>query len=50
MSDTPTRPLNIDWVRDHFGIEDEDELQAVLSDPAELLALLDVVRASDQTT
>lgn len=34
-----------DWVRTHFGIEDEDELNALLGDPGQILALLDVARA-----
>ena len=38
-----------DWVRDHFGIDDEEELQALLADPSELMALLDVAAASGQT-
>ena len=38
----------IDWVREQFGIEDEDELQAVLADPSEMLALLDVAQAAGQ--
>lgn len=42
MHNTPDKSPIIDWVRRHFGIEDEDELRAVLGDPGEVLALLDV--------
>ena len=38
----------IDWVREQFGIEDEDELRAVLADPSEMLALLDMAQAAGQ--
>ena len=48
MDDTPNEIPSIDWVREKFGIEDEDELRAVLADPREMLALLDVARAADQ--
>lgn len=48
MHDTPNEMPSIDWVREHFGIEDEDELRAMLADPSEMLALLDVARAADQ--
>ena len=48
MHDTPNEMPSIDWVREYFGIEDEDELRAVLADPSEMLALLDVERAADQ--
>jgi len=37
----------IDWVRAHFGIEDDDELRALLADPNEMLALLDVADAAE---
>ena len=47
MHDTPKEMPIVDWVREHFGIEDEEELRAVLADPNEMLALLDVARASD---
>jgi hypothetical protein len=48
MHDTPNEMPSIDWVRQQFGIEDEDELRAVLADPSELLALLDAARAAGQ--
>ncbi len=48
MHDTPNEMPSIDWVREHFGIEDEDELRAMLADPSEMLALLDVARAAGQ--
>jgi len=48
MRDTPDETLLIGWVREHFGIEDEDELRAVLADPSEMLALLDMAQASGQ--
>jgi hypothetical protein len=40
--------LTVDWVQEQFGIEDEDELRALLADPSEMLALLDVAKASGQ--
>jgi hypothetical protein len=48
MHNTPDALPVIDWVREQFGIEDEDELRAVLADPSEMLALLDVSRAAGQ--
>lgn len=48
MRNTPSETMLIAWVREHFGIEDEDELRAVLADPGEMLALLDVARAAGQ--
>jgi len=48
MRDTPDETLLIGWVREQFGIEDEDELRAMLADPSEMLALLDVAQASGQ--
>lgn len=48
MRNTASEALLIDWVREHFGIEDEDELRAVLADPSEMLALLDVAQAAGQ--
>jgi len=48
MRNTPNETPIIGWVREHFGIEDEDELRAVLADPSEMLALLDVARAAGQ--
>lgn len=48
MHDTPHKIPSIDWVRERFGIEDEDELRAVLNDPNAVLALLDVAQATGQ--
>ena len=48
MYNTPHEMPSIDWLREYFGIEDEDELRAVLADPSEMLALLDVARAADK--
>jgi hypothetical protein len=48
MRNTSSETLLIGWVREHFGIEDEDEVRAVLADPSEMLALLDVARAAGQ--
>lgn len=48
MHNTSSETLLIDWVREQFGIEDEDELRAVLADPSEMLALLDVAQAVGQ--
>jgi len=36
------------WVREYFGIDDEDELRALLADPAQMLALLDVAQAAGE--
>ncbi len=47
MHDRLPKMPSADWVRERFGIEDEEELQAVLADPTEMLALLDVVRAAE---
>ncbi len=47
MRNTSSETLLIDWVREQFGIEDEEELRAVLADPSEMLALLDVAQAAD---
>ena len=47
MHNTPDGVPIIDWVRAHFGIEDEDELRAVLANPSEMLALLDVAAAAE---
>lgn len=46
MHDTPDGMSIADWIRARFGIEDTDELQAVLADPTEMLALLDVADAA----
>jgi hypothetical protein len=46
MHDTSNETPSIDWVRAHFGIEDEDELRAALAAPNALLALLDVAQAA----
>jgi hypothetical protein len=48
MHDTPKEVPIADWVREHFGIEDEDELRALLADPTEMLALLDVAQAAGE--
>jgi hypothetical protein len=48
MHDTQDKIPSIDWVRERFGIEDEDELRAVLNDPDAVLALLDVARTTGQ--
>jgi len=48
MYDAPNEVPVAQWVRERFGIEDEDELRALLSDPTELLALLDVARAAGE--
>ena len=48
MRNTSSETLLIDWVRKQFGIEDEDELRAVLADPSEMLALLDMAQAAGQ--
>lgn len=48
MHDTPNDLPMIDWVRARFGIEDEEELRAVLADPSEMLALLDVACANGE--
>ena len=45
MQVTPDGVPLADWVRAHLGIEDEDELNALLGDPSQVLALLDVARA-----
>ena len=47
MHDTPNEMPLIDWVREHFGIEDEDQLRALLADPTEMLALLDMAQADN---
>ena len=48
MRDALDEALLIGWVREHFGIEDEDELRAVFADPSEMLALLDMAQAAGQ--
>jgi len=48
MHEPPNDVPIADWVREHFGIDDEDELRALLADPAEMLALLDVAQAADE--
>ena len=48
MPDTVSEALLVKWVRERFGIDDEDELRAVLADPSEMLALLDMARAAGQ--
>ena len=48
MRNTPDETLLIGWVREQFGIDDEDELRAVLADPSEILALFDMAKASEQ--
>jgi len=48
MRNTSSETLLIDWVRNQFGIEDENELRAVLADPSEMLALLDMAQAAGQ--
>ncbi|GEM_PF-5118017 len=47
MHDTLSETPMANWLRNRFGIEDADELQAVLANPDEMLALLDVARASN---
>jgi hypothetical protein len=48
MHDTLSEMPIIEWLRERFGIEDEDELRAVLADPSEMLALLDIAQAAGQ--
>lgn len=47
MPKTPIQVPPIGWLRERFGIDDEAELRALLSDPSEMLALFDVARAAD---
>jgi len=48
MHEPPNDVPIADWVREFFGIEDEDELRALLADPTEMLALLDVAQAAGE--
>ena len=48
MRDALDEALLMGWVREQFGIEDEDELRAVLADPSEMLALRDMAQAAGQ--
>jgi len=48
MAQASNELLVIDWVRRHFGIKDEAELRALLADPSEMQALLDVAKASGE--
>jgi hypothetical protein len=48
MHDTPNALLAIGWVRERFGIDDEDELRTLLADPDQMLALLDVAEETER--
>jgi hypothetical protein len=37
----------MDWARERFGIEDEAELAEIVNDPANVLAMMDVMREGD---
>jgi len=47
MRGTASETAIANWLRDRFGIEDKDELQALLLDPKEMLALWDMARISN---
>jgi len=46
MHEWPNEVHMADWVREYFGIKDEDELRVLLADPTQMLALLDVAQAA----